>query len=504
MSSPTSSQGTHLEKEKSPTSSTSAAPLPTATNAAPAAKSKDTNTSSSHFGQKPHKWKKSVSSPPCNCVVLKNLDYNMTREHLTEIVCRVMDKRSQFTSMSLVEDKATGTFRGMAFVTFASVRDAGVALEELSKLVINGRKVVTEYRRTRANERKDTSSHDKRQKKGDHQSSHPGKAANANLHSSEKQVGLTKGIAAEDAATNSVDGGNSNKPFDKRALFFAKRDTERRADGQRRYDQEATSERDRMREAEFRKLLIEYSNGSIRVDGDGSTSNDNEENGEAPVQDMLFDATLTSYERRMVHCICEELHLGHISRTDESGNRVLHVTRDMERAAEWAREAPAPSPPPVHAKPPEPRTRGGKNGRHGMDSISTTEEGLAAMRRNYFRPRGVQGGDGGADSSGGILPPSYRVYTPKRQPSGPDGSIGFRHRMKYHGVEMPAVANAGNPVKSTDDLSRNGGTSNASSGGGGHKSGGKYGGTKGKGGKGRKQSMLNPSVPAFSPVNGTL
>lgn len=439
--------------------------------------------------------KPAASSPPCNCVVLKNLDFNMSKDTLAEVLGRLLEGHGRFTNISLAGDKASGTFRGVAFVTFSSVKDASVALKVLNKVVINQRKVVAEYRRVRGNERKDTTVHDKRLKKGDYFASQPRRTAPSSSKHGEVPLG-------EEMTTDDING--SGRALDKRAQFFANRETGRRAEEYRRQDDQLPgSERDKMREVEFRKILIRFANGALRTEENESLQNLSSAVGnadEANIRDLVFDSTLTSFERRMVHLICDELQLGHISKTDEAGNRSLHVTRNSERAAEWAREELSSSQvsSPSNGRSRETRTR--RNTRVGPASEFSAEDHMS--RRNYFRPRAASAADGSADSSSGLLPPSYRVYTPKHQPSGPDGTLGFHARRKHHNVD--AVVPADNTAKLSNNQDNHSFDKFPAAGGLKASAGVKQSGSKGNNSKKhRKQSVLNPSVPAFSPMNET-
>ena len=372
--------------------------------------------------------------PPTNCIVLKNLDYKISLEDLEEVVRRVTSDRNEFQSITPVEDKNTGSFRGMAFVNFHSVADATAALKELSKMVINGRKVITEYRRLRPNERKEL---EKRGKKGE---------------------------------------------FDKRAAFFQ----DRRMDDHRFEDR---SERDREREAEFRALLVNYRKGDFDMDADE--------------KDLVFDCTLTSYERRMVHLICGELELGHISRFDENGNRVLHVTKDPKRTSEWEKEAEEERAQQQQAQTLPKRIQRKKKDKENLDSDwkhgNVTKEELVGI--NYFKPKCAQTETGSNGEKLGIRAPSYKTFVPQRQPKGPDGTTGFGSRKKY--AEGQQKQENGDTMEqhtyevtaATEDLSLNENTEEKTVS---EEDDSKKVATMKKNEKGAHK-VLNPSVPAFSP-----
>lgn len=369
---------------------------------------------------------------------------------------RVTGGRKEFVNIALIDDKVTGSFRGMAFVNFHSTPDATAALAELSKMVINGRKVIAEYRRLRPGERERKEQQEKRAKKYD------------NYNYNNRQT-FEKHITTETDP--------KGKTVDKRAIFFAKRDTVKKADEQKRQDEKV--ERDKERETEFRNLLLEYGEGEL-------------EHGE-DVKDLIFDASLTSYERRMVHEICSQLNLGHISRSDENGNRVLHVTRDAERAAEWKHEA-------QELKKSESRKQSVEQRRKNKDGVNggaLTKEETQGI--SWFTPRAAMAkADGSNTSNSGIRAPSYKLYVPPCQPTGPDGSIGFKCRVGK------AVCS---PVDTTtahdDDLDGEGSAScNGSHGIAEMEEVISQGMAKveQKTNKGM-HTTLNPSVPAFSPSN---
>ena len=372
--------------------------------------------------------------PPTNCIVLKNLDYKISLEDLEEVVRRVTSDRNEFQSITPVEDKHTGSFRGMAFVNFHTVADATAALKELSKMVINGRKVITEYRRLRPNERKEL---EKRGKKGEH---------------------------------------------DKRAAFFQ----DRRMDDHRFEDR---TERDLERESEFRALLTNYRKGDFDLDSDE--------------KDLVFDCTLTSYERRMVHLICGELELGHISRFDENGNRVLHVTKDPKRTSEWEKEAEEERAQQQQAQTLPKRIQRKKKDKENLDSDwkhgNARKEELTGL--NYFKPKCAQTETGSNGEKLGIRAPSYKTFVPQRQPKGPDGTAGFDSRKKYAEDQQKQVngdsteQHADEVTAATEDLTLNEDTAEKTVS---DEDDPKKITVLKKNEKG-PHKVLNPSVPAFSP-----
>lgn len=309
---------------------------------------------------------------------------------------RVAGGRKEFVNVSLIDDKQTGTFRGMAFVNFLTTADATAALGELRKMVINGRKVIAEYRRLRPGEREKKEHHEKRSnKKFEHFSNH-------HRHNYEKEV------------TVDMDGHGS--AVDKRAAFFAKRDTVKKEDDPTFIEEK--SEREKEREAEFRKRLLEFRDAEV-------------EDGE-PLQDLVFESSLTAYERRMVHVICTDLGLGHISLVDDNGDRVLHVTKDPVRKEEWDKESAKIK---ATAKKEEAQRRRNKeNGDSRTPSEWKREANLKedVQGIKWFKPRSAMGAPSVKDvdtaTGTGIRAPSYKLYVPPRQPTGPNGTIGFTSR----------------------------------------------------------------------------
>lgn len=395
---------------------------------------------------------------------------------LEEVVRRVTGGRKEFVNIALIDDKQTGTFRGMAFVNFHSTGDATAALAELSKMVINKRKVIAEYRRLRPGEREKKEQYEKRAKKFDHFSN--------NRQTFEKDV-----------TTGTDENGNA---VDKRAAFFAKRDTIRKVDEQKRVDEKA--ERDKEREAEFRKVLVDYGNEEV-VEG-------------ADIEDIIFESTLTSYERRMVHTICNDLELGHISRFDNEGNRVLHVTRDPERLAEWEKETAEQKAAAAATKKAEAQKRKNKeNGearpapewKKGETTVggAITRQELQGIK--WFKPRAAKGAasDRNADAAGdaGIRAPSYKLYVPPRQPCGPDGTIGFASRSRecaadgdeeHTGLENGEEGDQSSPIETDGDAGEESGDGDVQ-----EKQADET--VEPGDGKGSTHTVLNPSVPAFSP-----
>eukprot|EP00177_Eucheuma_denticulatum_P001745 GFKZ01003135.1.p1 GENE.GFKZ01003135.1~~GFKZ01003135.1.p1 ORF type:complete len:479 (+),score=96.20 GFKZ01003135.1:343-1779(+) len=411
------------------------------------------------------------SSQPTNSVVLKNLDYNISQATLEEVVRRVTEGRNEFVSISLIDDKQTGTFRGVAFVNFNTVADATAALGELSKMVINKRKVVAEYRRPRPGEREKKDYFEKRPNK---KFEHFGNNYNRSAHDKDT-------TAETDGLGNSID---------KRAAFFAKRGSAKKGDEQKRHEER--SERDKEKEAEFRKRLVDYSN-LAGEDGD-------------IVDDLVFEASLTSYERRMVHDICNGLGLGHISLANEDGVRVLHVTKDPIRKEEWDKETAK-----IKANQKKEDAHKRKNRENGdsrtpaewkkNDSSKDNVQGI-----KWFKPRAAQGTQSDKDHEamgvGGIRAPTYKLYVPPRQPIGPDGTVGFTARVGK-AAEKPNETSPENGRIVGDSMlgeardidegatAEQNGVTEAD----GHDE--KEAETIG--GKGSTHTVLNPSVPAFSP-----
>jgi hypothetical protein len=372
--------------------------------------------------------------PPNSCIVLKNLDYNISPLELENIVREVLGGRKTFHNLSLVEDKNTGSFRGMAFINFHAVEEATAALPALAALKVNNRKVVAEYRRLRPGEKDRREALEKRQKKTD--------------ASNNRRATFEMDIPVEvDELGNQVD---------KRVSFFAKRDTIKKADD--RFRSSEKIDREKEMEADFRTQLVAYRETEVQ---------EGEE-----IQDVCFDQDLSSFERRIVHVLCDELDLGHVSRSTSEGSRVLFVTKDPGRKAKWeietadARAGAAKKAAEKAALAEEKRKKqrdvqgatvaesAGERG--GLDEVGGSGSGILAGGSagqphasgdgghlakeqmegiKWFRPRSamqVDGGDAVEGGSGtmarGIEKPSYKLYIPPRQPTGPDGTIGFQRR----------------------------------------------------------------------------
>lgn len=398
--------------------------------------------------------------PPTNCVVLKNLDYAMTAETLEEVIIKVAGGRKEFVSVTMIEDKYTGAFKGMAFVHFENVAEATAALGELSKMVINERKVFAEYRRPKLGEKE---KHEKRVlKKFEH-------------FSNQDRQTFEKDVVAKDENGNAVD---------KRAAFFAKRANKREDDQKKFVERE---EREKEKETIFRNRLLEYSAREFK---------EGEE-----VEDLVFEANLTSYERRMVHMLCAELELGHISLPNPDGRRILHVTKDVERKAEWDIETAN-----IKAKLKKEeglqkrRNRDLGDSRLGADwkKGESKNGGSGAKDENegikWFKPRSALGNGTNPESdvatTAGLRAPSYKLYVPPKQPTGPDGTVGFAQRQPNKKGKVDADDGTQTEVADNDSANES---------------------MVGKEDKhdeatdqeehlkGSKHKALNPSVPAFSP-----
>jgi RNA recognition motif-containing protein len=387
--------------------------------------------------------------PPNNCIVLKNLPYSISPVDLENLVREITGSRKAFVNVSLVVDKTTGSFRGMAFVNFHNVGDATSALPGLTALQVDSRKVFAEYRRLRPGEKERREAREKASataggpgsgfvsQHNKQQSQHLQNERNHVLHNPRRAT-FEMEIAPE------LDEDGNEK--DKRASFFAMRDTAKRADDRLRANEKAEREKDL--EADFRNQLVTYRGASVP---------EGEE-----IQDVCFDQDLSSFERRIVHVLCDELGLGHVSRSMNDGSRVLFVTKDPDRIAAWqietegARAVAAEKAIEKAALAEEKR----KKHREAQQKARTEAEASAMSSSNlvsngaptreelegikWFRPRSaMQHGDGsgaGEDSTGGeggdninsavrgIEKPTYKVYIPARQPKGPDNSIGFTRR----------------------------------------------------------------------------
>lgn len=341
---------------------------------------------------------------PNSCLVLKNLDYKITSEELEEVVRRVAGGRKQFVNINLVHDATTKQFRGMAFVNFHSVDEATSALGALSKMSINNRKVVAEYRRLRPGEKMRT--------------------PKSNVHH------IRRTTFESEVATDAVDA--DGNMVDKRKAFFSVRDSARRLD-ERTRERNEKADRDREREATFRTRLLEYQANPIENDDD--------------IEDISFEPDLTSYERRMVHVICDEIGLGHMSVMGDDGVRVLKVTKHPARMTEWA-ELTADIRKAANERKDEDKRRrkeereaakqatanlgnGASSPPAGNNNASRAElEGI-----KWFKPRAAIAANGDVpNASNALKAPQYRLYTPPRQPTGPDGTTGFHARKFTAGI----------------------------------------------------------------------
>lgn len=413
-------------------------------------------TSGRHSGQnhlrgyniKPGKGRPHPNAPqPCNSIALKNLDGSLTALDIENIVREVTGSRESFVNVAMVDDRSTGEFRGIAFVNFHTVEDAATALPSLASLKIKDRKVVAEYRRFRPGEKERLHSIAKRNKKYD--------SSNAARATFEMEVN-----------TEVDEFGNE---VDKRATFFAKRDNIKKADDRQRTIDKL--EREKEMQDDFRSQLLEYRDAPVPTEDE--------------IEDMCFDTELSSSQRRIVHLLCDELGLGHISRTVD-GSRVLLVTKHLERTRKWSAET-ADARLIAGRKANEKaalaevrRNRYREMGEEQCDDLSVnsiscseasnavgdikdmqcgvsiaSSSADAAVARSseatsdslakdlsgikWFRPKSALRAE--ADESGGpcnilaplsnmrgIDRPSYKIYMPSRQPTGPDGTTGFLRR----------------------------------------------------------------------------
>ncbi len=369
-----------------------------------------------HFHRHHHHYVHNSNPPaPNTCVVLKNLDYKITQQELEEVVRRVAGGRKEFINLSLIDDKTTGQFRGMAFVNFHTVEDAAAALTALSKMKINDRKVIAEYRRLRPGEKEKRQAADDRRRLI-------------------AQAQHSRTTFEKDVDANAVDADGNT--LDKRRAFFNTRDRVMKAFETSRAAEKA--DRDREREAIFRARLVEYKELDVP---------DGEE-----IEDIKFESDLTSYERRMIHVICDEMGLGHMSVLGEDGVRVLCVTKHPERTKEWEEATAEIRKAATERKDEEKRRRKEereaariaaanlpngtdwkKNGDMSTAGGPPTKEELEGIK--WFKPRSAIMADGQhVTVTNAIKKPAVKLYTPERQPIGPDGTIGFTRRLKESGV----------------------------------------------------------------------
>lgn len=409
---------------------------------------------------------------PNNCIVLKNLAYGITTLELENVVREITGDRKAFVNVALVEDKNTKSFRGMAFINFHTVDDAQKWLPPLQQLRFNNRKVYAEFRRMRPGEKERREAREQRAK---------GNFGNNPY----------KRSTFEDDVVTSTTDENGNE-MDLRASFFAARDSVKKADTTQRPFVEKQSHREKELEDDFRSKLVEYRDAPV-ADGES-------------IQDVVFDQDLSSFERRIVHVLCDELGLGHVSRSVD-GARLLFVTKDPGRIALWeletadARKAAAEKAAEkaalaeqktiAHAEKRKAREAQGKVRGEGAASARSaspetkalrgkgslvddaashgvllagpaTEEELKGINWSKFRPKSAMGekdGDGGEGSVGMLKKPTYKVLVPPRQPTGPDGTIGFKRRNPNADADEPSVTEKGEASSSSKP--GNGATSGA-------------------------------------------
>lgn len=410
---------------------------------------------------------------PNPCIMLKNLDYHITQSDLEEVVRNISGGRKGFVNLSLIDDKATGQFRGMAFVNFHSVEDATAALAALSKMIINNRKVIAEFRRLRPGERERREQHERR--------------IRSKFDQAPARTTFESEVSARDADGNALD---------IRRAFFQKRDDARKAEESKRGVEKDVKEHEK--KDAFRKKLEEYRDAPVEPG--------------AEIEDLVLPTNLTSYDRRIVHVLCDEIGLGHVSQLSDAGVRVLHVTKHPERIEEWnaatedIRKA-ANEGKDRNKKKAAQQEKKAKNaeaaraaddmraGAQPVEAEPVTQEELKGLK--WFKPRSAREKDGdGADDKNTIRAPQYKLYVPPRQPTGPDGTIGFQRRRpegadgegaKEEGADAPAEENAdGGKTPGTDS---DGTKDDAGA------AGEKTASLKSSSSSG----MLNPSVAAFTP-----
>lgn len=409
---------------------------------------------------------------PNPCIMLKNLDYNINQSDLEEVVRNISGGRKGFVNLSLIDDKATGQFRGMAFVNFHSVEDATAALSALSKMIINNRKVIAEFRRLRPGERERREQHERR--------------IRSKFDQAPARTTFESQVSGRDADGNALD---------IRRAFFQKRDDARKAEESKRVLEKDVNECEKM--DAFRKKLEEYRDAPVEPD--------------AEIEDLVLPTNLTSYDRRIVHVLSDEMGLGHVSQLNDAGVRVLHVTKHPDRIEEWnaatedIRKA-ANEGKDRNKKKAAQQEKKAKNaeaaravddlraGAQPVEAEPVTQDELKGLK--WFKPRSAREKDGdGADDNNTIRAPQYKLYVPPRQPTGPDGTIGF-HRRKPEGADGEGAKEEG-----ADGTEENvdGGKAPVADGDGAKDdaaaAGEKTTTLKSSGSSG----MLNPSVPAFTP-----
>lgn len=195
---------------------------------------------------------------------------------------------------------------------------------------------------------------------------------------------------------------------------------------------------------------------------------------ESPAVDLRFEADLTSYQRRIVHTLADEMGLGHLSVNvpDTAGDRTVMVTKDPARKALWAASAVSVFERSKKAREAAMERKQAKLvASRGMAAAAAADARAQDVSRlRFFRPSAARnaggaggGGDaghragkaigdngggggeggGGGDTDGGIIQPDKaRLYVPPRQPTGPDGTVGFSARRPQASAAVDAAGAA--------------------------------------------------------------
>ncbi|GAB0492168.1 hypothetical protein MMPV_003428 [Pyropia vietnamensis] len=193
---------------------------------------------------------------------------------------------------------------------------------------------------------------------------------------------------------------------------------------------------------------------------------------ESQAVDLRFEADLSSYQRRIVHTVADEMGLGHLSVNvpDTAGDRTVMVTKDPARKALWAASAVSVFERSKKAREAAMERKQAKlaasRGMAGAAAADVRAQDVSRLR--FFRPsaarhagragggvdavdgtsnamgdNGGGGGGGSGDTGGGIIQPDKaRLYVPPRQPTGPDGTVGFSARRPQASAAVDAAGAA--------------------------------------------------------------
>eukprot|EP00172_Hildenbrandia_rubra_P002105 Plantae.Rhodophyta-Hildenbrandia_rubra.ctg2765.p1 GENE.Plantae.Rhodophyta-Hildenbrandia_rubra.ctg2765~~Plantae.Rhodophyta-Hildenbrandia_rubra.ctg2765.p1 ORF type:complete len:496 (-),score=125.50 Plantae.Rhodophyta-Hildenbrandia_rubra.ctg2765:2447-3934(-) len=448
------------------------------------------NTKANGVQKSPFKRRGQFNSPPPNStIVMKNLDFGLQPVDLEDVLRGLSGGRLGYKNFYFHKD-SQGQFRGMVFVNFHSIEDAQKAITELMPLVLNGRKVYVEYRRL---SRTEVARKEYEEKRG---------------HGNKRFDILKPRTTFENSIDDSTPVLDENgKELDKRAAFF-KRYTEER--GETKFVMNGKNGRGPSKnpenaefEKKYRDLLVAY------------RDDENVEGEEIP--DFKFEEQLDSNQRFLVHQLCDQLGLAHISRyveepasdtKKENGDdaegekspppksrRMIIVSRDPEKRASFKKES-------IQQRKVA-KELAAKKRKELVEKkkqpvkVPLTEEEHSRIK--WFKPRAQQASEGKEQPTNEIMKPSYKMYVPPRQPTGPDGTTGFKSRMAKHSIsdEKQASDKSDESQQDTGVKDNGNGSSEESA----AKSSNEPKVANGKKGRGKrgKAKKLNPLVRPFVP-----